>query len=234
MTCCASAGGRSAWPMETLAGSSRSASHGPGSPVPDRPHGQVPVRRPAQIPRLVHNPRGVLTRIDRLTALAAAFNPGPDPLDAGEKLRLVVERGHHHMPPLPPLRVMAVVAGDEALDRVVPGVHSRHRSTVSPATGIITRGIRRPGQAPNPESRPASRRRHRSSEADPWHICDPRHQDRPGCPVPGPCPAVLTALPGSRRAGGHGLTHARYRIGPTHVASLLPQPAYAGQTIGHM
>jgi len=81
----------------------------------------------------MHNSRGVLTRIDRLTGLPAAPDLRLHTLHAGPELRLVVERRHHHMPPLPPLRVIAVMTDDEPLDAVVPGVNSRHKPTVSPA-----------------------------------------------------------------------------------------------------
>jgi hypothetical protein len=46
---------------------------------------------------------------DRFPGLPAALHLGLDSLDASLKLRLVVERGHHHMPPLPPFGVIAVV-----------------------------------------------------------------------------------------------------------------------------
>src|SRR5215469_15040991 len=101
----------------------------------DRPRHQAPVRRTPQVPRLVHHSRRVLTRINRLTALPAPRDLSPDALHAGEILRSVIKRGHHHMPPLPPLRVIAVVAGDETPNGVVRRVHSGHRPTLSPPPG---------------------------------------------------------------------------------------------------
>jgi hypothetical protein len=98
----------------------------PGNRMPDRPANQVSGRCPAQIPGLVHNSRRVLTRIDRLTAFLASLDLVSHTVHAGAKLLLVVERRHHHMPSLPSLRVIAVVANDEALDAVVLGVYSRH------------------------------------------------------------------------------------------------------------
>jgi hypothetical protein len=74
----------------------------------------------------------VLTRIDRLTAFPARLDLVPHTVYAGGKLLLVVERRHHHMPSLPSLRVIAVVANDEALDAVVLGVYSRHSPRLTP------------------------------------------------------------------------------------------------------
>jgi hypothetical protein len=74
----------------------------------------------------------VFTRIDRLTAFSASLDLVPHAVHAGAKLLLVVERRHHYMPSLPSLRVMAVVANDEALEAVVLGVYSRHSPRLTP------------------------------------------------------------------------------------------------------
>src|SRR5579871_735384 len=105
----------------------------PGNPVPDRPADQMPIRRTPQIPWLVHVSRHVLARVDRLTGLPAAPDLRLHVLHAGPELRIVIECRHHHMPPLPPLRVIAVMTNDKALDAVVLGVNTRHKPTVSPA-----------------------------------------------------------------------------------------------------
>ena len=94
--------------------------------MPDRTAKQVPVRGPAQIPRLVHTSRRVFTRIDRLTAFPAGLDLALNSAHAGAKFLLVVERGDHDMPPLAPLRVITVATDDEALDVVVFGVYARH------------------------------------------------------------------------------------------------------------
>ena len=130
--------------------------------MPERPHNQVPVRRAAAISGLVHGSRRMLARIDRLTAVPAALDLVPHALHAGEKLHLVVERGHHHMPALPPLRVIAVMVGDEAPYVVVLGVNPRHRPRVIP---------RRPAL-----SSPEPRRRARPRACRPGVA----HQVRPG------------------------------------------------------
>jgi len=74
----------------------------------------------------------VFTGIDRLTGLLAAPDFRLHSFHAGPRFPLVVERRHHDMPPLPALRVIAVVTDDEALDAVVVGVNVRHRPRVSP------------------------------------------------------------------------------------------------------
>jgi hypothetical protein len=102
------------------------------------PHHQMPVRRAAAIPGLVHDPGHVLARINPLTAALAALDLALDALHAGAKLRLVVERGHYHMPPLPPAGVITVMADDEAPDAVILGVNLRHRPRVSPPPSGIT------------------------------------------------------------------------------------------------
>jgi hypothetical protein len=94
--------------------------------MPDRPTDQVPVRGPAQIPGLVHSSRRVLAGIDGLTALPPSLDLVLHTVHAGVKLLLVVERGHHDMPPLPALRVVAVVTDDKPLNAVILGINSRH------------------------------------------------------------------------------------------------------------
>src|SRR5215470_11121703 len=117
----------------------------------DRPRHQAPVRRAPEIPRLMHHARRVLTRINRLTALPAPRDLSPDALHAGQILRPVIKRGHHHMPPLPPLRVIAVVTGDETPNGVILGVHSGHRPTVSPRNPASS--STNPGPWPGPKPR---------------------------------------------------------------------------------
>jgi len=93
-----------------------------------RPRQQVAVRRATEITRLVHNSGRMLPRIDTLSTLSALSDLGLDALHARKKLWLVVERGHHYMPPLPPRRVVAVVTDDKAPYAVVRRVNSGHRS----------------------------------------------------------------------------------------------------------
>jgi hypothetical protein len=69
--------------------------------------------------------------IDRLSAISAGLDLGLNASHAGAVFLLVVERGNHDMPPFPPLRVITVMADDEALDAVIFGVHARHSSTVT-------------------------------------------------------------------------------------------------------
>jgi len=84
----------------------------------------------------------VLTGIDRLTTAPAGLDLIPHIVHAGAELRLVVERSHHQMPAFPPLRVIAVVPDDEALDVVVPRINCCHNPRVTP---------RRPASSsPNP------------------------------------------------------------------------------------
>jgi hypothetical protein len=93
---------------------------------------QVPVRRPAEVTGLVYNSGRMLPRINTLFALPALCDLGPDALYARKKLRLVVERGHHHMAPLPPRRVIAVVTDNIAPDTVVLRLNSAHRPKAKP------------------------------------------------------------------------------------------------------
>lgn len=145
--------GPSARAMLIFEGRSSSSSHSPGAtPCRSRPHRQVPVSRAAAMPGLVHDPRRVLTRIDRLTAAFPALDLGPDALQAGEELRLVVERCHH-MPPFPTLRVIPEVVSDEPPDGVIVRVNPGHRPRVS---------LHRPPRiGPALASNPAVRRRPR-------------------------------------------------------------------------
>ncbi len=76
----------------------------------------------------------MLTGIDRLTGLPAAPDVRLHALEAGPVLSLAVERGYHHKPSLPALRVIAVMTDDETLDAVILGIHARHSSTVTLAT----------------------------------------------------------------------------------------------------
>jgi hypothetical protein len=69
----------------------------------------------------------MLPRINMLSALPALCDLDPDALYARKKLRLVVERGHHHMAPLPPRSVIAVVTHNKAPDTVVLRLNSAHR-----------------------------------------------------------------------------------------------------------
>ena len=74
----------------------------------------------------MHNSGRMLPKINTLFALPALFDLGPDSLYARKKLRLVVERGHHHMAPLPPRRIIAVVMDNKAPDTVVLRLNSAH------------------------------------------------------------------------------------------------------------
>jgi hypothetical protein len=86
----------------------------------------VPVRRPAEIIRLVHNSGHMLARVNALFALPALSDLGLNALDARKKLWLGVERGHHHISPLPPRRVIAVVMHYKAPYTVVLRLNSAH------------------------------------------------------------------------------------------------------------
>lgn len=72
----------------------------------------------------------MLSGVDVLAPVLAALDLGPDLLQAREELPLVVKRGHDHMPALMPVRVIPVMADDEAADTVVFRVNSRHRPRV--------------------------------------------------------------------------------------------------------
>jgi hypothetical protein len=74
----------------------------------------------------------MLPRINTLFALPALCDLGPGAFYACKKLRLVVERGHHHMAPLPPRRVIAVVMDNEAPDTVVIRLNSAHGPKANP------------------------------------------------------------------------------------------------------
>ena len=88
---------------------------------------QSSIGRATTSPGLVYRSRRILTRVDVLAAALAALDPAPHLLHAGEGLPLVVERGHDHMPPLMPRRIVPVMEDDEAADVVVFRVNSRHR-----------------------------------------------------------------------------------------------------------
>lgn len=118
--------------------------------MPKGPPQQVLVGCSTAIPGLVHGSRRVLARVDRLTTALAAVDLGPDAIEASQKLRLVIECGHHHMPPLPPLWVVPVMVDDEAPDVVGLGVDLRHRPRVNLASPPVRRHHRQdqPGQEP--------------------------------------------------------------------------------------
>lgn len=86
----------------------------------------------------MHGPRSVLTRIDRFGAFPAPVDASLDIPHAGKEVRFVVERIHHHGPPFPPLRVIAVVVDDKPLDRVIVRINSRHRLRVSHPCRLIS------------------------------------------------------------------------------------------------
>lgn len=67
-----------------------------------------------------------------LFALPALCDLGLDALYASKKVRLIVERGHHHMAPLPPRSVIAVVMHNEAPDAVVLRLNAAHRPKANP------------------------------------------------------------------------------------------------------
>ena len=106
-----------------------------------RPSQHVAVCSEAEITGLIHNSGRVFARINRLSVLLSLSDLGPDALDGGKKLRLVVERCHHDMPPLPSGRVIAVVTGDKAPDGVVLGVNLSHRPKAKPRTKVCTTGM---------------------------------------------------------------------------------------------
>lgn len=70
-----------------------------------------------------------------LFALPALCDLALDALYARKKIRLVVERGHYHMAPLPPRRVKAVVVNNKAADTVVVRLNSAHGQRLTP--GIV-------------------------------------------------------------------------------------------------
>ena len=72
----------------------------------------------------------MFSRVGRLSAFPARPDLASNARHAGVGFLLVVERGNHDMPPLPPLRVIAVMVDDEALDAVIIGIRARHSSTV--------------------------------------------------------------------------------------------------------
>jgi hypothetical protein len=74
----------------------------------------------------------MLPRINVRFALSALFDLDPDAFYARKKVRLVVERGHHHVAPLPPLRVIAVVSNNKAPDTVVRRLNLAHRPKANP------------------------------------------------------------------------------------------------------
>ena len=83
---------------------------------------------------LVHNSGRMLPGINTLVALPALCDLGLDALYARKKLRLVVERGNHHMAPLTPRRVIAVVMHNKAPDTVVPRLNPAHRPKTNPGS----------------------------------------------------------------------------------------------------
>jgi hypothetical protein len=90
----------------------------------------VSVSCPEKITGLVDDYRRMFSRVDRLSAFPARPDLASNARHAGVGFLLVVECGNHDMPPLPPLRVIAVMADDEALDAVIFGIHLGHSSTV--------------------------------------------------------------------------------------------------------
>jgi len=98
--------------------------------MPNRAAEQVSVSCPAQITGLVHDP-DACSPGSRLTAIPAGLDLGLNDRHAGAEFLLVVKRSDHDMSAFPPLRVITVVADDEALDAVIFGVHARHSSTVT-------------------------------------------------------------------------------------------------------
>jgi hypothetical protein len=84
----------------------------------------------ASIPRLLHKPGYVFSGIDVFTALPAGTEPRRSLLDIGVELVPVVECGHHDVPALAPIRVIAVVPNDPATDAVVVRIHPSHDCSI--------------------------------------------------------------------------------------------------------
>src|ERR1700758_2022803 len=84
----------------------------------------------ASIPRLLHKPGYVFSGIDVFTALLASTEPRRSLLDIGVELVPVVECGHHDVPALAPIRVVAVVPNDPATAAVVVRIHPSHDCSI--------------------------------------------------------------------------------------------------------
>lgn len=102
------------------------------NPMLDGSRHQVPIDGAAQVPWLVKDTGGVLTRIGSITPFPASDYLGLDPSYRRAKLALVVERGNHHMAPLVSCLVIAVMPDDEPLYGVIPWIYLAHMPTLVP------------------------------------------------------------------------------------------------------
>jgi len=103
-----------------------------------RPAEHVPVRRELVVTRFTNDARGVLHRIDLLTACPTALEISIYRRKARLELSAVVERRDHYVPPFPTGRVIPIVPHHETADAVVPHIDRSH----SPETTTgRTRGI---------------------------------------------------------------------------------------------
>src|SRR5437773_1581843 len=98
----------------------------------DRPGQQAPVRRTLVVAGFPGDARRVLLRVDRLPGGAAPVDISGDRLQAPLELALIVERGDHHVPPLPPVGVVSIAPDDETADTVIPCVDPGHRTRLDP------------------------------------------------------------------------------------------------------
>jgi hypothetical protein len=98
----------------------------------DRPRHQAPVRRTLVVADFPGDTRHVLLRVDRLPGSAAPVKVSRGRLQAPLELALIVERGDHDVPPLPPVRVVSIVPYDEPADTVIPRIDPGHRTRLEP------------------------------------------------------------------------------------------------------
>jgi hypothetical protein len=82
----------------------------------------------------MHHPGYVFGVVDVVTAFFARAKLRGPLFDIGVELVGVVEGGHHDVSALPPIRVIAVVLNDPAIDGVIIRVHLGHGGSIRAAS----------------------------------------------------------------------------------------------------
>jgi hypothetical protein len=78
----------------------------------------------------MRNPGYAFSRVYVITAFVACAKLWCSLLDVGVKLLGIVERGHHDMSALSPIRVIAIVPNDPAIDAVIIWIHPGHGHSI--------------------------------------------------------------------------------------------------------
>jgi hypothetical protein len=94
----------------------------------------VSVSLQAPISRLMRHPGYLFGWVDVVAAFFARAKLRRPLLDVGMKLVRVVEGGHHNVSALSPIRVIAAVSNDPAIDAVIIWIHPGHGGSIRAAS----------------------------------------------------------------------------------------------------